>query len=550
MIVILFLLALFSAPAISQEQNQPARITGRVVTAETGAPLRGVLVELLGATPPPAAVTDVNGRFELLEKRVGRYAVQTTKAGYVPYVFGRLADQPDMFDVLAGQRIDRGSLRLSRAAVISGRVHDDAGEPILEATVAAWRIEFPQPGFRWLQLIKEVQTDDRGEYRLHGLMPGQYQIAASRNPSAGDARTPALELEARLAAERAGVVFPGSGFSTFSEVMTAEAGAGGETTGMNLTVARPRYARVSGTVLDRAGRPAVSGTLNLRPVHIGAGISGRYYSQVGLHSGRFSFTDVPLGDYRLLASYPRPEIQKDQRVEMVSEFVSMSVSVRDDVSSLVVQMSPPSMLVVSGRVFIDGAPADSPMRLRVFVVSPNVPPVAAPVPDSGPAGSLLNVDQRGMFRIPVGAGLVLLRSSESLALTSVTAGGVDVTDGFEVTRAMTVDVHLTSQISVLEGIVKPSDGVIAGDCDVVVFATEPSAWSAPLSRRVVTARCDDKGKFRVTGLPAGQYLAAVPGDFDRRMWADPERLERLRQFATPFTVTAGALTEVTLEVRR
>ncbi|HVQ41553.1 MAG TPA: carboxypeptidase regulatory-like domain-containing protein [Vicinamibacterales bacterium] len=544
-------MAIVAAPVLGQGANQPAIITGRVVATETGHPLRGVMVELVGGTPVSFVVTDVDGRFEFLEKRIGRYAVQATKAGYAPYLFGRMADQGEMFDVLAGQRIDRGTIRLSQAAVISGRVHDDAGEPILAATVAAWRIEFPQPGIRWLQLIKEVPTDDRGEYRIHGLMPGQYQIAASRNPPpSADARSLTLELEARLAAERAGVVFPGPGLSTFSDVITAEASAGGETAGMNFTVARPRYVRVSGTILDSAGRPAMSGTVSLRPTHIGAGTSGRYYSQVGSQAGRFSFTNVPAGDYRLQAIVPRPETLKDQRVVMMSESISMPVSASEDIPGLIVQASSPVMLSVSGRVFVDGVPADSPLRLRLFAVPAGIPSVGAPFMGEAVPGQVVTVDKTGQFLASGGGGRVVLRTAESLGLKSVTADGVDVTDGFEVGRVMTLDVHLTSQVSVLEGIVKPSDGVITGNCDVVVFAAEPDAWTTPFGRRVVNVRCDDKGRFRVTGLPTGQYLAAVPADFDRRMWADPQRLERLRQFATPFTVTEGALTEVRLEVRR
>jgi len=549
---ILFLVALFVAPAPAQEPNQPARITGRVVAAETGVPLRGVLVELVDFTPVSFVVTDGDGRFEFLERRVGRYAVQATKAGYVPYLFGRLSGQEETFDVLAGQRVDRGTLRLNRAAVISGRVDDDAGEPILEATVAAWRIEFPQPGIRWLQLIKEVRTDDRGEYRLHGLMPGQYQIAASRNPQSGILLTRAQEFEARRAAEIARVVYPGPGLPTFSDVITAAAADGGETAGMNLTVARPRYCRVSGTILDKAGNPVASGTVNLQPAHIGAGISERFYSQVGSQAGRFTFPNVPVGDYRLTASFERPEILKDQRVGTFTDFITMSVSVREDIPGLVVHATPANanMLSLSGRVFIDGAPAEPPMRLRLFGVPTGAPPVAEPIPDSGPPGQTINVDKTGKFLAFARAGIVLLRPAGPLGLQSVTSGGVDVTDGFELTQAMTLDVHLSSQVSVLEGLVKPSDGVIAGDCDVVVFAAEPAHWRTPMSRRVVTVRCDDKGKFRVTGLPAGQYLAALPADFDRRMWADPDRLERLRVFATPFTVTEGAVTEVRVEVRR
>jgi hypothetical protein len=435
--------------------------------------------------------------------------------------------------------------------VISGQVADDAGEPILDATVAAWRIEFPQPGIRWLQLIKEVRTDDRGAYRLHGLMPGQYQIAASRRPQSADLLTPAQELDARLAAERAGVVHPGPGLPTFSDVITAGAAAGGETAGMNLTVVRPRYVRVSGTILDAASRPVLAGRVEIRPVHIGAGTSGRYYSQVATQAGRFTFTNVPAAEYRVSAAFSRSDSRPEQSVMGMTESATASIDVREDISGFIVQATPPNMLFVSGRVFIDGAPADAPMRLRLFAVAAGIPSVAAPFMGEGFPGQTVNVDKTGNFRAITGAGFfVLLRSTDSGSLKSVTADGVDVTDGFELKQAITVDVHLASQVSVLEGIVQPSDGVIAGDCDVVVFAAEPTHWRTPLSRRVVTVRCDDKGKFRVTGLPTGQYLAAISADFDRRMWADPDRLERLRAFATPFTVTEGATTEVRIEVKR
>jgi hypothetical protein len=205
---------------------------------------------------------------------------------------------------------------------------------------------------------------------------------------------------------------------------------------------------------------------------------------------------------------------------------------------------------LTGHVFIDGAPAESSTRLRLVTAPSGVPRLDALLAGPLPAGGVLTVDNAGKLLGFVSPGRAALRSAGPMGLQSVTADGVDVTDGFEVTRAVTVDVHLTSQVSVLEGIVKPSDGIIAGDCDVVVFAADPREWRTPLSRRLVTVRCDAKGKFRVMGLPAGQYFAAIPADFDRRMWADPERLERWRPFATPFTVGDGAVTEIQLEVRR
>jgi hypothetical protein len=60
--------------------------------------------------------------------------------------------------VLAGQRIERGTIRLQVATVISGRVQDEIGEPVADASVTAWRIEFPEPGVRMWRRLKDTST--------------------------------------------------------------------------------------------------------------------------------------------------------------------------------------------------------------------------------------------------------------------------------------------------------------------------------------------------------------------------------------------------------
>jgi hypothetical protein len=67
---------------------------------------------------------------------------------------------------------------------------------------------------------------------------------------------------------------------------------------------------------------------------------------------------------------------------------------------------------------------------------------------------------------------------------------------------------------------------------------------------MATVRTNDKGAFEVTGLPAGEYVAVAVPDLDRAMWADPVRLERLRPFATPFSVSDGATATIALAVKR
>ena len=83
-------------------------------------------------------------------------------------MFGRLGDTADYFDLIAGQRIDRGTIRLQVAAAISGRVQNVSGEPVADAAVTAWRIEFPQPGIRVWRQVRDASTNDLGEFRLHG----------------------------------------------------------------------------------------------------------------------------------------------------------------------------------------------------------------------------------------------------------------------------------------------------------------------------------------------------------------------------------------------
>ena len=95
MVILLFLVTFFLAPAIGQGANQPARITGRVVAAETGAPLRGAMVQLNGGTSQASPVsTDLEGRFELAERRIGVYALQVSKPGTCQPCSGGLETQP------------------------------------------------------------------------------------------------------------------------------------------------------------------------------------------------------------------------------------------------------------------------------------------------------------------------------------------------------------------------------------------------------------------------------------------------------------------------
>src|SRR6266851_5740479 len=67
--------------------------------------------------------------------------------------------------------------KLIPAAVIAGRVFNEDGEPVPNASVMAAR-EAYQEGRKTMTQFKQVTTDDLGAFRLFGLPPGRYFVSA------------------------------------------------------------------------------------------------------------------------------------------------------------------------------------------------------------------------------------------------------------------------------------------------------------------------------------------------------------------------------------
>jgi protocatechuate 3,4-dioxygenase beta subunit len=78
--------------------------------------------------------------------------------------------------------------------VIAGHVLDAYGAPIVNATVEALRaVYFPTTTNRRLMMAGSARTDDRGQFRLHGLPSGAYYVTALRQTG-----IPALPIDPRV----------------------------------------------------------------------------------------------------------------------------------------------------------------------------------------------------------------------------------------------------------------------------------------------------------------------------------------------------------------
>ena len=136
------------------------------------------------------------GQFEMKGLAPGRYRLTAQRNGFVLQAYGqRTPDGPvTMLTLSPGQKVSDIFFQLVPAAVITGHVYDEDGEPVLHAQVSAVYSIYSN-GQRGLQGKSVEQTNDLGEYRLFGLPPGKYFVEATFPPTRrGDVKTDELYL--------------------------------------------------------------------------------------------------------------------------------------------------------------------------------------------------------------------------------------------------------------------------------------------------------------------------------------------------------------------
>src|SRR4051812_13622832 len=165
-----------------------AVMRGRIISA-TGSPLRRAQVNVSSTTPAAntlarrSVTTDGEGRWEITDLPAGRYTLSASKAGYVTMSYGqRRPFEPGKQVVIEdSQKLEQLDLTLQRGGVVAGRVTDEFGEPVASIGVQAMRYTYSDDGQRRLTAVSSGLTDDLGQFRVFGLMPGEYIVSAAMN---------------------------------------------------------------------------------------------------------------------------------------------------------------------------------------------------------------------------------------------------------------------------------------------------------------------------------------------------------------------------------
>jgi uncharacterized protein (DUF2141 family) len=191
-------LVVFSAAAFAQTPTRDnavsvgtGAIKGRVLEATGDQPVRKARVHAASTVLQDGrtAFTDSDGYFSLNALPTGRYIITANKPSYINASYGqsRPLELGRAIEVADGQTVEQIDVRLSRGGVIAGIITNAFGEPQDDTLVAAMHYQAIQ-GTRRLVTVASRVTSDIGDFRLFGLPPGQYYLAATHRDHGTDAK--------------------------------------------------------------------------------------------------------------------------------------------------------------------------------------------------------------------------------------------------------------------------------------------------------------------------------------------------------------------------
>lgn len=568
----------FQMPPRGREtKTGTGRIKGRLVSADSGNPIRRAQIRLSGPDiMTKLSATDGDGRFEFKDLPAGRFMMSATKSGFVTVNYGqkRPFEPGKPIELGDGQAIENADIVMPRGSAITGRIVDEFGDPVADTVVTALRSTWANGRRRLQPAGRTATTNDLGQYRIYGLPPGEYFVSATVR---GTQEFMVAEMSAVMAVRAMSVAgsaddAPTSGYApTYypgtpngQEAQKLMVALGQEAQNTDFGLVPVRLVTVSGSVITSDGRPAEGVMVSATPRNVNTGafvMLGGGASRTD-KEGNFTLTGIAPGDYTLHARTTMVMTSAGEggamRVTMTrrtgaggdgqqeSGAVPISVS-GDDLANVMIVTSKGATL--TGRVVYEGGSKPAVNSLRI----------SAPALDQEGAmammGSSASVTADGTFELRGLAGPRLLRPTNIPAgwvLKAVKANGTDITDtGLEIQSGEPisgVEVILTSQTTEVTGGAKAGNEP-ATDYTVVIFSDDPEKWRVPMTRHVASARPNQQGRFQVKNLPAGSYYAVAVDYIAQGEWNDPDVLERLKSRAERFTIADGDVKtlELTLE---
>jgi len=526
-----FLLIFFSALHAQSQTTLPAKtstasISGKVTIKGKAAAGIVVGVRLIQSSSYQLsrnkAVTDDQGNYKIINIPPGHYEVVAVAPVYISEGEGRAK----RILINKDETVENVNIALVRGGVITGRVTDSEGRPVIEEEVSL------QPGemnisYYFMQM--SARTDDRGVYRIYGLPPGKYRVSAGLRELLSGGRPKGLYKMTYHPA-----------VTDINQASIIEVTEGSEATNIDITLGRAlgTYS-VQGRIVDgKTGQPLPNVRYGLKYFLGEYGGGSMSTGAVSNSEGEFRFDNLSPGKY---AVFFEPPQESDWRADSVRFEV-----IDQDITALIVKTSTGAS--VSGVVVLEGtedkAAYANLRRLYLFVGAheDNL---------SGGDSQASQIQPDGSFRVHALKGGLLrfsISSEGRFQIVRVERDGVVHPKGMRIKDG--------EQVSGVRVILNYGSGTVRGVFKLEGGTLPPHAVMHVSLRRLAedqdslapsaSSQVDARGQFFMEGLIPGTYemTAAVyviaPGG--------PVPRGPFRSTKQQVVVTDGGVTNVTITV--
>ncbi len=472
-------------------------VSGRITIKDKG--VAGVMVILRRTEVfnpfdvPLRTVSDQEGNYRVTEVPPGTYELFVITLAYVHANSANARGRTII--VSEGESIDNIDFSLVRGGVITGKITDADGRPLIQHQVKLFReFDNPRPPVQNDPPIATEITDDRGIYRAYGLIAGRYKVSSGRGENSAVANN-----------------FGGS--AIFNEVFypdvverskggIIEVSEGSEASNINIQLGRAiQTFSVSGRTVDsEKGEPLPNVRLALQKL-VGDRNEPMASFVVTNGSGNFSLDGLGPGKYSV---YTMPEPNTATRAEANSFDV-----IDSDVTGVTVRIGKGAS--ISGVVFLENDNREAVSRLQKVLLMALVMNPATSMGMGQISRSTIGPD--GSFHIgglPGGVANIRLTSMgdptapKGFVVTRVERDGVVQPKGIELKEGEQVSgvrVVINFGNGILRGVVNFQNGTLPPEAQTFVRVTRAGEQNPAIS----SARVDNRGRFVIENLPAGSY---------------------------------------------
>ncbi|PWT92619.1 MAG: hypothetical protein C5B55_06025 [Blastocatellia bacterium] len=520
----------------SVKKSSSGSVSGTVTLK--GKPVAGITVVASNGMGGPQvntyqAKTDQDGHYRIRDVPPGSCQVKPEAPAFV------VSDNSRGTTLIIdeGESVENINFDLAKGGVITGRVTNSEGQPLIEQPVSVMlgEINPNNSGDFNIGMTTGGRTDDRGVYRIFGLRQGKYKVYVGRSESRfpGGPRTRAVQQ----------TFYPD--VREVSKAGIVEVSEGSETKNIDITADTNDTSQkfsASGRIIDGvSGQPVSNLRVGIQSFSGGSG--GRSFgvssfststASVTDSEGQFKVEGLVNGKYAIfIDSMPDSDLRADNVPFEISD---------GDVTGLVIKSFKGAS--VSGQIVVEGDDKSLRSRLAGLIVQ-----VSVQNSIGGHGKSALTL-QDGNFYIgglPEGTAVVSVQLRQSgpvkpLMISRIERDGViqphglEIKDGEQVTG---VKVFVNSSNGTIRGVVKFENGEMPGNHVSVWVTRSDQTRDSTISSSV---QVDARGHFVVEGLPAGTYevnaSVYVPGQQRRTQPSGKQQV----------TVADGVVSEVTITI--